>query len=106
MQFTAVKHVHSCGILHCDIKPSNFVFGTGRNAGRIYLIDFNLWTTYRNFHTHEHLPSNCASRGYRGTCHFASINCQLELRKCFTVPTSTPCRADILICTCSPIPEG
>ncbi|KAM5535346.1 hypothetical protein V8D89_011031 [Ganoderma adspersum] len=77
--FAAVKHVHSCGVIHCDIKPSNFVFGTGRKAGRIHLTDFNLWTTYRNFHTREHLPNNCATRGYRGTCHFASINCQLEL---------------------------
>ncbi|KAI1786159.1 kinase-like domain-containing protein [Ganoderma leucocontextum] len=76
--FAAVKHVHSRGILHCDIKPSNFVFGVGRNAGRIYLIDFNLWTSYRNFKTHEHLPADCAPKGYRGTCHYASINCHLD----------------------------
>ena len=37
-----LEYVHGQGLVHCDIKPSNFVFGRGDNAGRVYLIDFGL----------------------------------------------------------------
>ncbi|PIL27919.1 hypothetical protein GSI_09954 [Ganoderma sinense ZZ0214-1] len=80
--FAAVKHVHASGILHCDIKPENFMLGRGENAGRVYLIDFNLWTAWRHFDTHEHLEydeEGCnAAVGFRGTYTYASINCHLD----------------------------
>ncbi|PIL27913.1 hypothetical protein GSI_09948 [Ganoderma sinense ZZ0214-1] len=80
--FAAVKHVHASGILHCDIKPENFMLGRGEHAGRVYLIDFNLWTAWRHFDTREHLDCDeegCnAAVGFRGTYTYASINCHLD----------------------------
>nr|VWO94467.1 N/A [Ganoderma boninense] len=81
MKFAAVKHVHASGILHCDIKPENFMFGLGENAGRVYLIDFNLWTAWRSFDTPDHLvdgEEGTAAEGFRGTYRYASINCHLD----------------------------
>jgi serine/threonine-protein kinase len=39
----AVQHMHECGFLHCDIKPSNFAFGVSFGATRVLkLLDFGL----------------------------------------------------------------
>ncbi|KAI1782080.1 kinase-like domain-containing protein [Ganoderma leucocontextum] len=43
-----IKYVHEKGIIHCDIKPNNFVFGLGENLGRLYLIDFGLCRLWSN----------------------------------------------------------
>ncbi|ORD94537.1 cell cycle protein kinase CDC7 subfam [Enterospora canceri] len=37
---TAVAHVHSCGFIHRDVKPSNFVYDMDQGIG--FLIDFGL----------------------------------------------------------------
>lgn len=34
--------LHSVGIIHNDIKPSNILFGVGDNRKEIYLIDYGL----------------------------------------------------------------
>ena len=82
MQFAAVEHVHSRGILHCDIKPDNFLFGSGGNSGRIYLIDFNLWVPWctwnRASEEFEPIDEADAARGFRGTFRYASIDCHLD----------------------------
>lgn len=38
----AVSHLHSCGIIHRDIKPDNFLFKTKARDSPIKLIDFGL----------------------------------------------------------------
>jgi casein kinase 1 alpha len=34
--------LHSAGIIHNDIKPSNILFGVGDNRKKIYIIDYGL----------------------------------------------------------------
>ncbi|KAI1792270.1 kinase-like domain-containing protein [Ganoderma leucocontextum] len=71
-----VEHVHESGIVHCDLKPRNFVFGTGENTGRLHLIDFGLSRPWID-PTGQPFPeeSNC---GFRGTTQFASRNVHLR----------------------------
>ncbi|KAM5543895.1 hypothetical protein V8D89_002512 [Ganoderma adspersum] len=71
-----IEHVHEKGIVHCDLKPRNFVFGTGKNTGRLHLIDFGLSRPWVDL-AGKLLPeeSNC---GFRGTMQFASRNVHLR----------------------------
>lgn len=38
----AISHLHSCGVIHRDIKPDNFLFKNKNSAWPIKLIDFGL----------------------------------------------------------------
>ena len=70
-QLDILEHVHAKGIVHCDVKPRNFVFGTGENAGRLHLIDFGLSRPWRDPTTGKPLPED-PNWGFRGTPQFAS----------------------------------
>lgn len=37
-----IEYVHSCGVLHRDIKPNNFLMGRGADAHRVIIMDFGL----------------------------------------------------------------
>lgn len=74
-----VEYVHSRRIIHRDIKPDNFTIGIGRNAHRIFIIDFGL---AKKFMTSggEHIKYR-EGKGLTGTARYASINTHLGVEQ-------------------------
>ena len=68
---TIMKHLHSCGYIHRDLKPDNFVIGRYNEKKKIYCIDFGLSKKFRNAGG-EHISQN-KKKGFCGTARFASI---------------------------------
>ena len=67
-----IEYVHSKGIIHCDIKPENFVIGL-EDPNTIYLIDFGLGQKYISLKTGKHIEF--LFTGYMtGTARYASRN--------------------------------
>jgi casein kinase I homolog HRR25 len=73
-QITRLEYIHSRGLVHRDVKPANFVLGTGRTAALVNVIDFGLAKRYRDPRTNEHVPYSQADAHGTGTSLFASLN--------------------------------
>jgi len=75
----AVQAVHEMGVMHRDVKPSNFVLG-GRYkaakdpslANKLFIIDFGLSRKYVGPEGEIKAPRPNA--GFRGTARYASVN--------------------------------
>lgn len=65
-----IKHIHSCGYLHRDIKPDNFTLDY-TNPRKIFCIDFGISDKYIQKNG-EHVKYS-ANRKFCGTPRFASI---------------------------------
>jgi len=68
-----LEYVHNKNFLHRDIKPDNFMFGTGRYADQLYIIDFGLSKKYKSSRTGEHIAYR-EGKSLTGTARYASIN--------------------------------
>lgn len=68
---SVIKHIHSKGFIHRDIKPDNFTLGH-TDPTKLYCIDFGLSKKYvkRNG---EHIPF-CENKKFCGTARYASIS--------------------------------
>ncbi|KAF8304836.1 putative casein kinase [Trypanosoma cruzi] len=51
-----IEFVHSKSVIHRDMKPDNFLMGTGKKGHHVYVVDFGLAKKYRDPRTHQHIP--------------------------------------------------
>lgn len=74
-----IEYIHSRRIIHRDIKPDNFTIGHGRNAHRIFIIDFGLAKKFMSSKG-EHIKYR-EGKGLTGTARYASINTHLGIEQ-------------------------
>jgi len=77
---TRLEYVHSRNMIHRDIKPDNFLLGTGDTADKVFIIDFGLAKKYRDSKTHRHAVYR-EDKNLTGTARYASINAHLGIEQ-------------------------
>ncbi|XP_056665702.1 casein kinase I-like [Monodelphis domestica] len=77
---TRIEYMHSKNFIHRDIKPDNFLMGTGRHRNKLFLIDFGLAKKYRDGKTKEHIQYR-EDKNLTGTARYASINAHLGIEQ-------------------------
>jgi casein kinase 1 len=70
---TRIEYVHTKNFLHRDIKPDNFLIGTGKRNSMVYIIDFGLAKKYRDPRSNSHIPYR-EGKSLTGTARYASVN--------------------------------
>ncbi|KAG1828285.1 CK1/CK1/CK1-D protein kinase [Suillus variegatus] len=68
-----LQYIHSKHFIHRDLKPDNILIGTGKDAHKIYLVDFGISKQYRYPRTHLHIAFE-QTTSLTGTPAFTSIN--------------------------------
>jgi len=72
-----IDYIHSKHFLHRDIKPDNFLIGTGRNAHKVFCVDFGLAKRYIK-KDGKHIDYK-EGKSLTGTARYASINTHLGI---------------------------
>lgn len=75
-----LEYIHSKDFIHRDVKPENFLMGTGRHGNQVYVTDLGLATERREVQIKTD-PTDAPKRHLIGTARFASINGHLGICK-------------------------
>jgi len=75
-----IEYIHSKTFIHRDLKPDNFLMGTGKKGHHVYLIDFGLSKRYKDSKTGVHIPYK-DNKNLTGTARYASINTHLGIEQ-------------------------
>jgi len=76
---TRIELLHQKGFLHRDIKPDNFCIGTDDKTHHLYIIDFGLARSYKEYNG-QHIAYR-EKKSLVGTARYASINTHLGIEQ-------------------------
>lgn len=75
-----LEYMHSRSYIHRDVKPDNFLIGTGSRKHVCHVIDFGLAKKYQDPRNGRHIPY-LEGKNLTGTARYASINTHLGIEQ-------------------------
>lgn len=75
-----LEYMHSRSYIHRDVKPDNFLIGTGSRKHICHIIDFGLAKKFQDPRSGRHIPY-LEGKNLTGTARYASINTHLGVEQ-------------------------